>query len=155
MYKFSVDLTELEYTYKHVKYATKNYNPIPCPRITGKMMFMSKQWAKYTEYKKHIKESFIATFEEPPENIFQPNQKYDCFIKVAFKDKKHGDIADNIVKPILDSIFCKESKLNDKLIQTHTSFCYNSKTSLDVIFIDDLDIYFEDYIKACRWLKNK
>ena len=155
MHQFNVDLSNLEYVYKHEKKVVTNYNPIPCPRITSKMKYTSEQWAKYTKYKEHILESFISTFDCVPSQFFDPKIQYDFFIKIAFKNKTHGDIADNIVKPVLDAIFDKKSKLNDKLIQTHTNFCYNDKTSLDIIFMPDLEECYEDYLFACEWLKNK
>ena len=101
---------------------THHTNPVPYKRTTQRAKFVSKDYARYKEWKNKIYVAFIGAFKKPPHKILKNDTKYYVDVMVYYKDKKHGD-TDNIGKGVNDAIFQKP--LSDKYVAGSFDFDYD------------------------------
>ncbi|HDZ4931876.1 TPA: hypothetical protein RTF98_001296 [Campylobacter jejuni] len=79
-------------------------NPIPYKRTTQRAKFVSKDYLKYLEFKKHLQMEFLRQNKVQCFKAFDEKKFYSIELKIGFKNKKHGD-CDNILKGVLDALF--------------------------------------------------
>lgn len=85
-------------------------NPVPYKRTTQRAKFVSKDYLKYLEFKKHLQMEFLRQNKVQCFKALDEKKFYSIELKIGFKNKKHGD-ADNIVKGVLDALFTNDKNV--------------------------------------------